>query len=126
MIDPGRGRSWVRNELIKQATTEWVSFLDDDDTVYCDYVDKLAQEIQAHPEADLIHFREYFMWGQIFPNWPEVAWGNVGIPFSVKTEVALRHPFVEQEYEDVRFVEKLRDEGYNIHFSKFLTYKARH
>lgn len=125
--EEGKGRSFIRNELIRQATTKWVSFLDDDDTVFPEYVDRLWEEIEAHPEADVIHFREYFLaTAHIFPTWPRVEWGNVGICFSVRRELALQFPFVEQKYEDFKFVEKLKDEGYSIYFSKYLTYKARH
>lgn len=121
------GRSWVRNNLIQQATTPWVSFLDDDDTVYCDYVERLQQEINDHPEADVVHFRQYFMpSGLLFPMWPGVEWGNVGICFSVKRELALQHPFVEQPYEDFRFVENLYKKGFIVYFSKYITYKANH
>lgn len=122
-----RGRSWIRNTLIQQATTEWVSFLDDDDTVFPEYVQRLEEEILAHPEADVIHFREYFMpTGHLFPTWPMVEWGNIGICFSVKRELALRYPFIEQDFEDFKFVETLYNEGYNVYFSKYVTYKARH
>lgn len=122
-----QGRSATRNELIKQATTPWVSFLDDDDTVYPDYVERLQQEINAHPDADVVHFREYFMpTGHMFPTWPVVEWGNVGICFSVRRELAILHPFVEQDYEDFKFVENLYNKGFIVYFSKYLTYKARH
>ncbi len=122
-----RGRSWIRNNLIQQATTPWVSFLDDDDTVYCDYVERLQEEVNAHPEAEVIHFREYFMpTGHLFPTWPVVEWGNVGISFSVKRELALQFPFIEQPYEDFKFVENLHLRGYVVYFSKYVTYKGRH
>jgi glycosyltransferase involved in cell wall biosynthesis len=130
------GAGVIRNRLIKEAQTEWVSMLDDDDTVTEDYVQRLLEESQAHPEADLIVFREYFIQehmeeGNAYPDhfiWtaPIVHWGQIGISFSVKREVALKHPFLEEPNEDFHFVERIDQAGYKIHFSKYLVYRARH
>lgn len=128
--------SRIRNELIRQAKTEWVSMLDDDDSVTEDCVRRLEEEIEKHPEADLIVFREYFIQdlmeeGNAYPDhfiWtaPVVHWGQIGIAFSVKREVALKYPFIEEDNEDFHFVERIDKAGYNIHFSKYLVYRARH
>lgn len=131
------GASSIRNGLIKQAITEWVSFLDDDDTVTEDYVERLREETEKHPEADVIIFREYFISdlmdneGRKYPdhfiwNVPVVHWGQIGISFSVKRDVALKHPFIEEPNEDFHFIARLDEQGYNIHFSKYLVYRARH
>lgn len=135
----GIGASAIRNGLIKHANTEWVSFLDDDDTVTSDYVERLREEIENHPEADLIVFREYFIADKMkekepdyaYPDhfiWtaPVVHWGQIGIAFSVKKEVALKHPFLEEPNEDFHFVSRIDEAGYNVHFSKYLVYRARH
>lgn len=130
------GASEVRNELIKKAKTEWVSMLDDDDTVTDDYVRRLKEESEKHPEADVIIFREYFI-GELmgdenkYPDhfiWqaPVVHWGQVGIAFSVKREVAIKHPFIEEVNEDFHFVARIDEAGYKIHFSKYIVYRARH
>lgn len=121
------GAGFTRQELIKQATTEWVSLLDDDDTVTEDYVQRLQEEIEGHPEADLIHFREYFVQtGELLPYWPNVTWGNVGVSFSVKRELALKYPFMSQPFEDYEFIRRLEDYGCNIFFSKYIVYRVRH
>ena len=131
------GASAIRNGLIQHATTEWVSFLDDDDTVTDDYVQRLKEESEAHPDADVIIFREYFISdlmdgdGAKYPDhfiWevPVVHWGQIGISFSVKREVALQQPFIEEPNEDFHFIERLDQQGYKIHFSKYLVYRCRH
>lgn len=128
------GPSAIRNGLIKLANTEWVSMLDDDDTVTCDYVQRLEEESKAHPEADVIIFREYFIsefMGDDYPDhfiWqvPVVHWGQIGVSFSVKREVALKHPFLDEANEDFHFISRIDQEGYNIHFSKYIVYRARH
>lgn len=135
-IDEHReGAGIVRNALIEKADTEWVSMLDDDDTVTDDYVQRLEEESEKHPEADVIIFREYFiqelMNDDKYPDhfiWqaPVVHWGQVGIAFSVKRDVALKHPFKNEKNEDFHFLKRLEEAGYNIHFSKYIVYRARH
>lgn len=131
------GASAIRNGLIKLADTEWVSFLDDDDTVTDDYVERLEEELEKNPYADVVVFREYFIGelmdgdGAKYPDhfiWqaPVVHQGQIGISFSVKRDVALKHPFLEEPNEDFHFIERLHKEGYNIHFSPYIVYRARH
>jgi glycosyltransferase involved in cell wall biosynthesis len=122
------GPSVIRNKLIKKAKTEWVSFLDDDDTVTTDYVEKLDKELQMSPQADVVVFKEFFLNGLVIPvpGEPKVAWGNVGIAFSVKREAALAHPFQHIRYEDYEFLKTLEGFGYLISFSPYCTYRERH
>ena len=47
----------VRNRAISEASTEWVAFLDDDDTVSSSYVQFLREEIGRNPRADAFSFR---------------------------------------------------------------------
>lgn len=125
--DERAGAGHARQQLIKHVDTDWVSMLDDDDTITEDYVQRLEEEIAAHPDADLIHFRQYFInTGQVFPNWPEVAWGNIGISFSVKTKVARQVGYKSEPYEDFEFVKRVKEAGFNVYFSKYLVYRVRH
>lgn len=124
--DKRQGAGITRNELISLAKTKWVSFLDDDDTVTSDYVERLETEIADNPEADVIYFRSYWADnGMLLPTWPTVGWG-IGINFSVKRDVTLEHPFRSEANEDLRFIERLQEAGKQIHFSKYLTYRVRH
>lgn len=132
----GIGASATRNELIRLARTRWVSMLDDDDTVTDDYVQRLREESEAHPEADVIIFREYFIQELMGANnkypdhfiWqaPAVHWGQIGISFSVKREVAMKYPFLDEPNEDFHFISRIDEAGIKIHFSKYLVYRARH
>lgn len=127
-IDTERiGEGTIRNQLIEQATTEWVSFLDDDDTVTSDYVERLEAEIKANPDADLIYFRAYWAdCGAILPAWPMTGGLGTGVFFSVKRDVALKYPFKSEPSEDQHFVGRLEEAGKKIVFSKYLTYRVRH
>lgn len=130
------GASAVRNELIQAARTPWVSFLDDDDTVTEDYAERLKEELERHPDADLIVFREYFIQEKMgddnpYPDhyiWqvPVVHWGQIGISFSVKKQVAIDNPFIEEPNEDFHFVRRIEEAGYKIVFSPYIVYRARH
>lgn len=132
----GIGASAIRNNLIRLANTEWVSMLDDDDTVTEDYVRRLHEESQKHPEAGIIIFREYFIQELMGDNnkypdhfiWqaPVVHWGQFGIAFSVKRDIAIKYPFLEEPNEDFHFVSRIDQAGIKIHFSKYLVYRGRH
>lgn len=124
--DHHEGPGAVRNRLIAQAATLWVSFLDDDDSITEDYVERLQEEIEKTPYADVIHFRQYFLRGHILPSWPIVEWGNVGIAYSIQREVALQFPFRDVKYEDYDQVKRVSDAGKAVVFSPYITYRVRH
>lgn len=48
----GEGPAVVRNRLIKQVTTEWTLFLDDDDVLYPNYVDAVTP---LFADAELVY-----------------------------------------------------------------------
>jgi hypothetical protein len=125
--DDDRGsRGSIRMELIQLADTPWVSMLDDDDSVTCDYVQRLEEEIAAHPDAGCIIFRQWWLRGQFIPVAPEVEWGNIGISFSVKRDIALAHPMRDEPHEDLHFIERLQAAGVKLRFSPYITYRVRH
>jgi glycosyltransferase involved in cell wall biosynthesis len=47
----------VRNQAIRVAATEWVAFVDDDDTLAPDYIETLRREVVKTPRADAVIFR---------------------------------------------------------------------
>ena len=47
----------VRNHAIQKATSEWIAFLDDDDTASPNYVSYLKEELKMNPGADVVVFR---------------------------------------------------------------------
>lgn len=124
--DKHEGEGVIRNRLIEQATTPWVSFLDDDDSVTADYVERLKEEIQKNPDAEIIHFRQYFLRGLLLPGWPKVEWGNIGIAYSMKRELALKYPFRSERHEDYEHVKRLFENGKKVVFSPYITYRVRH
>jgi hypothetical protein len=120
------GQSLIKNQLIAQVTTEWVSFLDDDDIILPNYVAALKHEIERHPTADIVHFKQYFTHtGQLFPALQVVKWGCIGVGFSVRRSVILEYPFQNEKHEDLHVVERIIAGGHIIYFSPELTYIMR-
>ena len=54
----------VRNEGIKLCNTEWIGFLDDDDTIHPDYVKKL---FESYSNYDFVVWRMKYSNGYILP-----------------------------------------------------------
>jgi cellulose synthase/poly-beta-1,6-N-acetylglucosamine synthase-like glycosyltransferase len=121
----------VRNLLMEKAETEWICFLDDDDTFRPDYLDHLTEEQERHPEARTILFRMSYDPSdrKVLPpltiRQPIV--NNVGISFAVKKllcqEQGLR--FQNGATEDFYFLKSIADKGEEIVFSEHITYNIR-
>jgi Rps23 Pro-64 3,4-dihydroxylase Tpa1-like proline 4-hydroxylase len=131
----GQGKNFsgeVRNWLIQKATTPWICFVDDDDTVRLDYIDKLLEEISMNSDAQCIVFRMSFdkLDKHVFPplNTIEPKLKEVGISFAVKKEFLDTHSlqFRNGPSEDFDLLQKI----YNISkkfiiFSKHIVYNVR-
>jgi glycosyltransferase involved in cell wall biosynthesis len=78
----------VRNEGIKLATSEWIAFVDDDDTLSSNYVETFYNEIKEFNNIDVIIFRMsyHFDLNHIIPNLyaNSIYDGGVGISFVIK------------------------------------------
>lgn len=123
-----KGAGPTRNRGIRDVKTEWVGFLDDDDTLTYDYYQKFTEALKESP--DCIIFRMRYPDGRVLPKVPQVIYGNVGISVAVKTELARKYPFVKganefQQNEDYQFVKQLEDNGANIYFSPHITYLVK-
>lgn len=64
---------YVRNYGIQYATTEWVAFVDDDDTLLSEYVERFLEETDAY-DNDVVIFRM-------------VRYNHVLVPERLKSEV---------------------------------------
>jgi glycosyltransferase involved in cell wall biosynthesis len=116
----------VRNACVAKATTEWVAFLDDDDVVTNDYVEKLALEIT---DADAVSFRMlYWHWQWLPPITARVdnfTHGSIGISFACRRSVFEKCQFTRGRGEDFRMLRDIRDNGYRLKLSNYLTYLIR-
>lgn len=117
----------VRNFAIKLADTEWVAFLDDDDTVSSNYVEKFYEEIQENPDAKCIIFRmkTQFDPAKILPepNHNNFHKCKVGISFAIKKDLNIL--FEPSEVEDFMLLHKIRSQNHKIIISPYVTYFVR-
>jgi glycosyltransferase involved in cell wall biosynthesis len=125
--------------------TPWLAFLDDDDELTSDYVQRLEEETQTPrgEEAGVVVFRMHHPELGILPpldmdDAAQLRWGQVGISFAVRTPWfwpphSLRfirerpsQPSQGQYNEDIDLLLRLRDKlGAVVHLSPALTYRVR-
>ena len=118
------------NQLLKkQFQSEWIGFLDDDDTLTSDYVERLKLESNKN-DFDCCVFRMILKDGLVIPRYDNNSLyvGNVGISFSVRTSFLKQNDifFESSESEDFEFIKKLFDIKSKIHISDYITYKVNH
>jgi len=114
----------VRNEGIKEVTTEWIGFVDDDDTLHPEYVETLEKKYLEH---DLVIWRMKFDNGLIVPRLDDesIHCGNVGISFSYRNKGNF---IFEKNWdgEDFTFVENLISHNFNYIITPEIFYNVNH
>lgn len=121
----------VRNSLFDLVTTDWMCFLDDDDTFRKNYVDVFEKELAAHPDADCIVFRMSYnpQDTNVLPplNTTKPQKCQVGISFAVRRsfleQTGVR--FLNSSFEDYYFLEELLKNNGKIVFSNEIVYNIR-
>ena len=94
----------VRNEGLKICKTEWIGFLDDDDTLHPDYVNQLFPK---SAELDFIIWRMILPGGVIIPRNNIISFANVGISIAFKNKFDDLFFDSNRDGEDFDFVKKL-------------------
>ena len=126
--DGNNGGGEVRNKAIDKADTEWICFLDDDDSFESYYFDKFIFEKTNNPNADVIIFKMQYTNGVIRPcdGVRELIVGQVGISFAVKLKFLNKHNlrFRNSKIEDYNLLKDLESCGAKIHFSEFIVYNV--
>jgi glycosyltransferase involved in cell wall biosynthesis len=121
----------VRNEGIKHATTEWIAFVDDDDTIASNYVETFYNEIQEFNNMDVIIFRMSYHYDKdyILPPLDEITQfydTKVGISFAMKKKLFdLGYIFIPSSGEDYNLLCKIRDNNYKMMISPYIRYFVR-
>jgi glycosyltransferase involved in cell wall biosynthesis len=126
--DGNNGGGEVRNKAIDKATTEWICFLDDDDSFTSNYFDKFNFELNNNPKTDVIIFKMQYANGVIRPcaGVRELQVGQVGISFAVNLSFLNKHNlrFRNSNIEDYNLLKDLESSGAKIHFSEFIVYNV--
>lgn len=115
----------VRNIGMSLVKTEWIGFLDDDDTLLPTYTSKLLEEVRLNPIADVIIFRMLeaakFLITPSLEN-SKLVVGNVGISFCLKTKLVPGFNFEQSEVEDFTLINKLNNSNIKMIISPYITY----
>jgi len=113
----------VRNYGIKFANTEWVAFVDDDDSITPNYMESFLSELWLDP--DVIIFRMTLN-DRVCPSIDSTNFfiKDVGISFAVKTELVSKFIFIPSIEEDFEFLDKVRLKKYKIVLSPYITYSV--
>lgn len=128
IIDTYHGQSGlVRNYGLELVTTDWIGFLDDDDTLTTDYVEKV---LNKYNEFDVIIFRMKTENGRIFPAFHDerLVHGNVGISFCYKKNIDKKPILFERnrDGEDLDMVNNLLQKTSNYIITPEICYNIRH
>jgi glycosyltransferase involved in cell wall biosynthesis len=121
------GAANVRNYGMKFVESEWIGFLDDDDTIAPDYVETFNNEISSYPLVDVIIFR---MHRPIYEPvvLPQLEIDNfypdhVGISFAFKKKIFDAGNIMSpSSTEDFAYLSLLRDKNYIIMISPYIKY----
>lgn len=115
----------VRNEGIKMCDSEWIGFLDDDDTVNSEYVETLFRKYQSY---DFVVWRMKTNNGKIYPDLSinELLINNVGISVSFKSKIQNKLFKNNKDHEDFEFVDNLQKQTKNFIITPEIYYNIRH
>ena len=122
------GAGNVRNYGIQYVDTEWIAFLDDDDSIANNYMECFYRELKLLPNLDTIIFRmcsnkkNNF---RIIPNYyaKDIVKCDVGISFCMKKslfEDGVR--FVPCNIEDFKILKKIKKKNYKMVISPYVKY----
>ena len=118
----------VRNYGMDFVKTEWTAFLDDDDTLSPLYIETFYKEYEFYPDIDVLIFRMKLE-NRIVPKMGctnfEIC--DVGISFILRTSIFKEDglQFIPDGAEDYLFLDKIRNNGYNMMISPYVTYFVR-
>lgn len=127
LIGPNNGQSGlVRNEGIKLVETEWVGFLDDDDTVEPNYVKILFEKYNKY---DFVVWRMKYQNGMVLPPFSmnELVFATVGISFCYNRNVFKNLLFSQnRDGEDFDFLMELKKQSNKFIITPEVIYNVRH
>jgi len=116
----------VRNIGIHMATTEWVGFVDDDDSLMPNYVERVTKEISECPAVDCIIFRMLYQ-TYVIPHYliNILKKENVGISFCYKTAMRAKFNFEAGDHEDYELLDAFKMAGKKMILSNYVTYRVQ-
>jgi glycosyltransferase involved in cell wall biosynthesis len=115
----------VRNYGIEKCDTEWIGFLDDDDTIDSKYVETLQKKYLKY---DFVVWRMKYTDGMVIPRLSNenLFFGNVGISFCYKNKFENLKFENNRDGEDFDFISKLRKSTSNYVITPEIFYNVNH
>lgn len=126
LFGPNNGQSGlVRNFGINECDTEWIGFLDDDDTIHPEYVDKLFKQ---YNDKDFVVWRMKYENGIVLPPllMNDLRFTKVGISFCYKNKFDNLLFDINKNGEDFDFLIKLKGLTTNWIITPEIYYNVRH
>jgi glycosyltransferase involved in cell wall biosynthesis len=114
----------VRNKGLEICETEWIGFLDDDDSIHPEYVDTLFNSYQNY---DFVVWRMKYENGRVLPPFTSgrLSFGEVGISFCFKNKFNLFFD-TNRDGEDFDFLMKLKSLTKNYLIAPEVYYNVGH
>lgn len=116
----------VRNYGLKICDTEWVGFLDDDDSLEKDYVDTLFKKYSKY---DFVVWRMKYENGMVLPPFSmnDLVFAKVGISFCYKKDIFKELLFSQnRDGEDFDFLMELKKQSNKFIITLEVMYNVRH
>ena len=123
--DKNNQAGFVRNIGFNYVNdSEWIGFVDDDDTLSKDYIDKLKEEINENNSIDVCIFRMIYENKFVLPSEFDkyIIKCRVGISFAIKSYIKDNILFDNNNYEDYYFLKELEYKNYKIVISPYICY----
>ena len=117
----------VRNHGIKAASTSWIAFIDDDDTVAPTYVQAFYNINNAKQNVNCIVFKMIYMDGKVLPPYGSstISEGLVGISFAMERSLLDEgFGFNPGPTEDFDLLNRLGLAGKQIYLSDSIEYNV--
>ena len=115
----------VRNYGMQFVETEWIAFVDDDDTISSSYIEIFNQEFKIY-DFDVYIYRMQLN-NQIIPslNVNNFYVCDVGISFIIKKNIFDNIKFIPSSIEDFEYLNKIRECNYKIIISPYVKYYVK-
>jgi len=119
----------VRNIGIQSIDflTEWIGFVDDDDTLSPYYIKNLKTEIEITPAIEVCIFRMIYQNNCVLPSKYDrnILRRKVGISFALKYSLTKQYLFTNNPFEDFLYLKNLQNIGIKILISSYISYYVR-
>jgi hypothetical protein len=117
----------VRNKGIDRADSEWIGFVDDDDTISSNYVEYMNGHIYNNPKVEYIIYRMIQNNCIIPKNSIDFSCYDVGISFCYKLKLYKKGiKFEPGKIEDFTLLDKIRNHKHMIILSEYICYYVNH